>query len=63
MLNTPPCALPARRTTAPHDDLGQRLFCYGTLQLPAVMEAVIERRLRGVRAVLAGYGAFQMTTF
>jgi gamma-glutamylcyclotransferase (GGCT)/AIG2-like uncharacterized protein YtfP len=60
MRNTLPCPPPAYRTTASHDDLRQRLFCYGTLQLPAVMEAVIGRRLRGGRAVLAGYGAFQV---
>ena len=28
----------------------QRLFCYGTLQLPAVLKAVIGRPLQGVRA-------------
>lgn len=37
-----------------------RLFCYGTLQIPAVLEAVIGHRLRGIRAVLPGYAACQV---
>lgn len=37
-----------------------RLFCYGTLQIPAVLEAVIGHRLQGIRAVLPGYAAFQI---
>ncbi len=36
------------------------LFCYGTLQIPAVMHAVVGRRFKGRRAELAGYGAFQV---
>ncbi len=36
------------------------LFCYGTLQIPAVMHAVVGRRFKGRRAKLAGYGAFQV---
>jgi gamma-glutamylcyclotransferase (GGCT)/AIG2-like uncharacterized protein YtfP len=50
--------MPADRTPLPHDGLPHRLFCYGTLQLPTVLEAVIGRRLRGKRALLSGYGAF-----
>ena len=38
----------------------QRLFCYGTLQIPAVLEAVIGRRLMGSRARLCGYTARQV---
>jgi gamma-glutamylcyclotransferase (GGCT)/AIG2-like uncharacterized protein YtfP len=52
--------MPADRTTLPRDGLPRRLFCYGTLQLPTVLEAVIGRRLRGERAMLSGYGAFQV---
>jgi len=37
-----------------------RLFCYGTLQIPAVLEAVIGRPLTGVRAYLPGYAPFQV---
>lgn len=37
-----------------------RLFCYGTLQIPAVLEAVIGHRLGGIRAVLPGYAACQV---
>ena len=48
------------QTIAAQAGLRQRLFCYGTLQLPAVLEAVIGRRLQGVRAALAGYGAFRI---
>ena len=47
-------------TSAIGDKTHQRLFCYGTLQVPAVMEAVIGRRLWGVRAALPGYGAYQV---
>ncbi len=36
------------------------LFCYGTLQIPAVIQAVVGRRFRGRRATLPGYGAFQV---
>jgi len=36
------------------------LFCYGTLQIPAVLEAVIGRPLHGVRAYLPGYAPFQV---
>lgn len=31
------------------------LFCYGTLEFPAVMEAVAGRRFPGLKAVLPGY--------
>ena len=48
------------QTPAPQTSLRQPLFCYGTLQLPAVLEAVIGRRLQGVRAALAGYGVFRI---
>ena len=54
-----PGIVPDRATTS-HDGLRRRLFCYGTLQLPTVLEAVIGRRLQGVRAALAGYGAFRI---
>lgn len=37
-----------------------RLFCYGTLQIPGVLEAVIGHRLRGIHAVLPGYAAYQV---
>ena len=40
--------------------LQQRLFCYGTLQIPVVLEAVIGRGLQGVDAWLPGYAAFQV---
>ncbi len=36
------------------------LFCYGTLQIPAVIHAVVGRRFKGRPAELAGYGAFQV---
>lgn len=39
---------------------GQNLFCYGTLQIPAVIEAVVGRRFRGRAAVLRGYAAFEV---
>jgi len=49
-------------TTDPTGNPGfdHRLFCYGTLQIPAVLEAVIGHRLRGLRAVLPGYAACQV---
>lgn len=37
-----------------------RLFCFGTLQIPAVLEAVIGRRLHGARAFLHGYTTLQV---
>ena len=37
-----------------------RLFCFGTLQIPEVLEAVIDRRLHGTCACLPGYTAFQV---
>lgn len=40
--------------------LYHRLFCYGTLQIPAVLEAVIGHRLQGIHAVLPGYAACQV---
>jgi len=58
MPATIPLPMLGSRTTAPRAGGNQRLFCYGTLQLPTVLEAVIERRLRGMRAALTGYGAF-----
>ena len=36
------------------------LFCYGTLQIPAVMLAVIGRHPRGQPAEVRGYGAFEV---
>ena len=36
------------------------LFCYGTLQIPAVIQAVIGRRFKGRSAELPGYAAFQV---
>lgn len=49
---------PARPTTANHQP--QRLFCYGTLQIPAVLEAVLGHALRGGPAGLPGYAAFRV---
>jgi len=37
-----------------------RLFCYGTLQIPAVMHAVVGRSPRGLKALLPGYTAFRV---
>ena len=37
-----------------------RLFCYGTLQIPEVLEAVIGHPLQGAHAVLPGYTAYQV---
>ncbi len=36
------------------------LFCYGTLQIPEVIQAVIGRHPRGRPAEIRGYGAFQV---
>lgn len=36
------------------------LFCYGTLQIPAVIHAVVGRHFAGRRAELPGYAAFQV---
>lgn len=36
------------------------LFCYGSLQFPTVIEAVVGRRFRGRRADLEGYAAFEV---
>jgi gamma-glutamylcyclotransferase (GGCT)/AIG2-like uncharacterized protein YtfP len=60
MPNLQPCAISDHRTHTPQTGLRQRLFCYGTLQLTAVLESVIGRRLRGLRAALTEYGAFQV---
>ena len=60
MPDTMPCTRPAPRAAVPQDAQYQRLFCYGTLQLPTVLEAVIGRRLRGMRSALTGYAAFQV---
>lgn len=43
-----------------HPESHHRLFCYGTLQIPEVLEAVIGNPLRGIRAVLPGYAAYQV---
>jgi len=55
-------ATPMATTAGPngHPKFYHRLFCYGTLQIPAVLEAVIGHRLRGIRAVLPGYAACQI---
>lgn len=37
-----------------------RLFCYGTLQIPEVLEAVIGHPLQGIHAALPGYTAYQV---
>jgi gamma-glutamylcyclotransferase (GGCT)/AIG2-like uncharacterized protein YtfP len=37
-----------------------RLFCYGTLQLPEVMKAVIGQTYRGVSARLPGYAIYRV---
>ena len=39
---------------------GQNLFCYGTLQIPVVIEAVIGRRFQGRKAELDGFTAFEV---
>ena len=39
---------------------GQSLFCYGTLQIPVVIEAVLGRRFKGRAATLPGYAAFEV---
>ena len=49
----------AKAPAAPSES-HHRLFCYGTLQIPAVLEAVIGHRLQGIRAALPGYAAFQV---
>lgn len=36
------------------------LFCYGTLQIPEVIQAVIGRHPRGCLAEIHGYGAFEV---
>lgn len=60
MPDTKPCTSPVTRPAASQAAWRRRLFCYGTLQLPTVLEAVIGRRLRGMRAALTGYGAFEV---
>jgi gamma-glutamylcyclotransferase (GGCT)/AIG2-like uncharacterized protein YtfP len=40
--------------------LRHNLFCYGSLQFPTVIEAVVGRRFRGRRADLDGYAAFEV---
>lgn len=45
---------------SPVSETNRRLFCYGTLQIPAVLEAVIGRPLHGVRAYLPEYAPFQV---
>ncbi len=40
--------------------LRHHLFCYGTLQIPDVIQAVIGRRFKGRRAEISGYGAFRV---
>ena len=52
MMTEPPTTI--------HAQPGQHLFCYGTLQIPAVLEAVIGRSLCGIQATLPGYGAFKI---
>lgn len=54
------CAMVSFRTPPNDGQTLQRLFCYGTLQLPAVVQAVIGRPLQGLRAALPGYGAFHV---
>ena len=39
---------------------GQDLFCYGSLQIPMVIEAVVGRRFKGRAAELNGYAAFEV---
>ena len=56
-----PAMRTARRTADPISaaplSRDRRLFCYGTLQIPAVLDAVIGRPLEGGPAVLPGYMA------
>ena len=40
--------------------MSHRLFCYGTLQVPEVMESVVGRRPAGKPARLPGYSVFRM---
>lgn len=47
-------------TRIPALRIPQRLFCYGTLQIPAVLEAVIGRSLDGGRARLSGFAAYRV---
>jgi gamma-glutamylcyclotransferase (GGCT)/AIG2-like uncharacterized protein YtfP len=42
------------------DRYRRRLFCYGTLQIPVVLEAVIGRRIRGTDAFLPNFAPFQV---
>ena len=60
MPNRMPRTNTDNQTPMAETGLRQRLFCYGTLQLPAVLDAVIGRRLQGVRSALAGYGTFRI---
>lgn len=50
----------ATKGATDHPEPFHRLFCYGTLQIPAVLEAVIGHRLQGMRTVLPGYAACQI---
>ena len=38
--------------------MGKTVFCYGTLEFPAIMEAVAGRRFARIGAVLEGYACF-----
>lgn len=51
---------PASLATVPGPGVPQCLFCYGTLQIPAVLEAVIGRPLEGGPARLPGYAIFRV---
>ncbi len=37
-----------------------RLFCYGTLQVPQVIQAVTDRTYSGIKAVLRGYAIYRV---
>ncbi len=49
---------PFLSTAKNHAAREHKLFCYGTLQIPAVIEAVVGRRFKGQAAALAGYAAY-----
>jgi len=57
---TPPNPMTTAMTPTAKPSPYHNLFCFGTLQIPAVLEAVIGRRLQDVRAFLPGYIALQV---
>ena len=57
---TPPAHMTTATTPTANPAPCHGLFCFGTLQIPTVLEAVIGRRLQGARAFLHGYIALQV---